>query len=206
MKKHNLKINIEKGVPLTLTNGLNSPLGTAMSQCEIGDSFELTHINPRRIMTAVYGNKESLGWEFVCRSTGPKSIRIWRVEPRPHKEYKPRKNNEPNLELLKYDQIVDKIIDSVCAAFGISREAIFLKSRTEDIATPRMAVFYCARKIAPQITTIKMGRIFGKDHGTITHGVKACRNRIETDSQFAQKIEGCLAASRLRLNGSIVTP
>jgi hypothetical protein len=186
------EIKIEKNIPLFFRNGLESPLGKAMAKCEIGDSFKLEGIKPKSVSASVHENKAKLGWEFAIRTLSTTSVRVWRVEPRPNKIYPIRQVREPQVDLLQYEEMVEAIIQSVCRVFKIERDTLFLKSRIEEIVVPRMAIFYCARKLKPQITTKKMGRIFGKDHGTITYGIQSCQNRIDTDKQFRNLIEEVL--------------
>ncbi len=76
------------------------------------------------------------------------------------------------------------IAEEVCAKFNLSFEMLTANSREESVCTPRRVAFYLGRELK-QIPYAQIGRIFHKEHGTVLHGFRHIRERIETDKQFA---------------------
>lgn len=76
----------------------------------------------------------------------------------------------------------------VCEYYNLQFEAVSRKSRTESIAIPRMIIFYLARRLT-NLTFEKIGGLFGKDHGTVIHGNRRIRERVETEPKFKKIVE-----------------
>lgn len=79
------------------------------------------------------------------------------------------------------------ICEEVCQEFSLNMEMLVRKSREEYIAIPRFVVFYLSRQMC-DVTLQGMGRIFGKDHGTVIHGCRKVRDRMDVDKEFADKL------------------
>jgi chromosomal replication initiator protein len=86
----------------------------------------------------------------------------------------------------------------VCQRFKLNIDQLLMKTRVSTVARPRQIVFYLAREL-DQVSYSEIGRIFGKDHGTITHGYRSVRDQIETDAAFAGQISALKESCRKRL-------
>lgn len=91
------------------------------------------------------------------------------------------------------------VCEEVCRAFNLDMERLHRRSREDHIATPRQVVFYLGHELS-DISSAGMGRIFHKDHGTVLHGCKKIRDRIETDHKFRELVGQLLTACQTRLN------
>lgn len=88
----------------------------------------------------------------------------------------------------KHLELFDAAVDCVSYSTGIDRQSILGKSRKRPIADARMMLYKIARNeigspLGGQIPTYNwIGEQFDppKDHGTILHGVRQLRDRIET--------------------------
>jgi len=83
----------------------------------------------------------------------------------------------------------DKIIDKVCAYYGITREEIIGKSKMKNIALPRQVAMY----ICDSMTELNYGAIaknFGnRDRTTAFHNIEKIKDQIKTDSILNDDIE-----------------
>lgn len=91
-------------------------------------------------------------------------------------------------------EILDRVIAVVCQTWAVSREELLSRAKPLRLADPRIAMYALARK-ATRLSSIEIGRAFGREHGSILYGVKAAAARVETDPHFATAFG--VAASRL---------
>ena len=85
----------------------------------------------------------------------------------------------------------EKVIDSVCEVFDITKREIKGKSRTAYVALSRQIVMYILRdsleypleKVAKQVNR--------KDHTTVLHACEKISKRMIEDKRFAEKVEKC---------------
>lgn len=77
-----------------------------------------------------------------------------------------------------------RAIEVVCQTWGVTREEVVGRGRTERIAAPRLALYALMKRLT-RVTSIELGRMLGKTHGAIIHGVKAAADRVDTDPHFA---------------------
>lgn len=95
--------------------------------------------------------------------------------------------------------VMQIVCEEVCLAFNLDMERLSRKSREQYIATPRQVVFYLGRELS-DISLTGVGRIFHKDHGTILHGCRKIRDRMDTDPKFKDLVTQVTAACQQRLN------
>ncbi|MFA6865953.1 MAG: chromosomal replication initiator protein DnaA [Clostridia bacterium] len=73
----------------------------------------------------------------------------------------------------------NKIIESVCSYYRISKNDIIGKKRTKEIAEARMISMYLIRELLT-MPLINIGQIFGgRDHSTVIYNCDKVRNSIE---------------------------
>lgn len=98
--------------------------------------------------------------------------------------------------------LVMKIVcEEVCLAFNMDLERLCRKSREDCIATPRQIVFYIGRELA-DVSLAGVGRIFHKDHGTVLHGCRKIKDRIETDNKFKELVGSVMSKCQTRLQNA----
>lgn len=73
---------------------------------------------------------------------------------------------------------------AVCGlATGINKEELLGKSTRRQIVRPRWAIWHVAS--INRLSSSVLGRIFGKDHSTVVHGLKQAKLLIQSDPDFA---------------------
>lgn len=101
--------------------------------------------------------------------------------------------------------IIRTICELICEVRGMNFESLFSDTQAHCIAHPRQEVWFLCRDVRG-LKFHEIGRAFGMDHTNIMHGVKAVRNRIETDRDFSKFIdqlkERCVAKLKEK-NGQI---
>ena len=86
----------------------------------------------------------------------------------------------------------DTILNVTSEHFGVSKEMIISKSRTNEVAIARMAVMYLARKfldISQQAIGDNLG---GRDHATIINGIKRIDEYINEKPDFKNSIDSLI--------------
>lgn len=83
----------------------------------------------------------------------------------------------------------DKILQSVCKFFNISKADIIGAGRQKDIALARqVTMWFYKNELEMSYPTI--GKLFsGRDHTTIMHGCNKIDSLLNSDSRFKEKIE-----------------
>ena len=101
-----------------------------------------------------------------------------------------------NIDLLSHSQIAHKIIEVCANEFGIEVSQMIQPSRKRTLVEPRQISMQLIRKhtllaldeIGMFYMTVKKNKvIYGKDHTTIIHGIRAVDNLLEYDKRFADK-------------------
>lgn len=98
---------------------------------------------------------------------------------------------------------VASIVEATAAKFGIEPGHILARdapgTRKKRLAHPRQVAMFVAREMTttPRETSAlgrqpvslpALGRIFGRDHSTVLHAVRAVSRRAEHDSDLREKI------------------
>ena len=79
---------------------------------------------------------------------------------------------------------VEVVQNEVCAYFGITKEDLISKKRSQNISFPRQIAMYLSRKII-DISFPKIGLEFGgKDHATVIHGCNKIEEEMEKDPEL----------------------
>ncbi|MCL2873829.1 MAG: chromosomal replication initiator protein DnaA [Defluviitaleaceae bacterium] len=83
---------------------------------------------------------------------------------------------------------VEVVQDEVCQYFGITKEDICGKKRSQNISHPRQIAMYLSRKII-DISFPKIGLEFGgKDHATVIHGCNKIEEEMEKDGELKRTL------------------
>jgi chromosomal replication initiation ATPase DnaA len=84
---------------------------------------------------------------------------------------------------------------AVTTFFGVSEEDLDCHGRADDIARIRQIAFYLCRTRTPR-SLMDIGRVFGRDHTTVRHGVRRVDALRKTDTALddnLRKLEAQLA-------------
>lgn len=83
---------------------------------------------------------------------------------------------------------IDAIIDAVCGAFVVHRDAMLARSRQQWIVRPRWAAMLLMTELG--MSTPHIARALGlKDHTSVMHGQRQGRKLIATDSDYAERVK-----------------
>ena len=93
------------------------------------------------------------------------------------------------------DLVADRARLVVSALFHVSIEEITSKKRTDRIAWARQVAMVMTHRIS-DCTLEEVGRIFGKDHGTVIHAERVVQQRTSMGHRFSQQVE--LVEQKLR--------
>jgi len=89
---------------------------------------------------------------------------------------------------------VPRIVTVVADLFGVSKDLILSKRRTQAVATARHAAMYLARTLT-NLSLKAIGAEFGgKDHSTVIHAINTTRDAIGHDLQLRSLVEQAQAA------------
>lgn len=83
---------------------------------------------------------------------------------------------------------VRRIQQAIAGDFGVDFEALLSRRRDYDASHPRQYGMLLARELTP-LSTVVIGKLFGRDHSTVLSNIKSARKRIEADPVLAMKIE-----------------
>lgn len=80
---------------------------------------------------------------------------------------------------------VVRIIEIVGSQMEVSLEEINGRCREQRIALARQMAMVLAKEIMG-LSSVQVGKAFGRDHGTVLHAERAIRNACETDPSIAK--------------------
>jgi chromosomal replication initiation ATPase DnaA len=98
----------------------------------------------------------------------------------------------------------ESIIQEVCRAFRLTRQEIFERGRRIRVAWPRQCAMYFIYEHT-DMSLKEVGRIFGKDHGTVIHAcdrVKQLRD-ANVDGKEIRAVEAALIAQTEQRKGAV---
>jgi len=96
------------------------------------------------------------------------------------------------------------ITEEVCSRFGVTADRLFSRDRQEDTCIPRQVIFFLSRDLK-RIPFMLTGRVFGRNHGTVIHGVRSIQDRIDTDINFAAAVSEVAQACKTRLDQTVAS-
>lgn len=94
-------------------------------------------------------------------------------------------------------KVVDAALKEVAFSLKVTTEEIFGRSREDYIVKARHTVCYIARENGLSFCAI--GRLIGRDHGSIMSACRSLKNRMDTDIKFAAKVQDIQNAVKIIL-------
>jgi len=103
---------------------------------------------------------------------------------------------------INKEYLIDFTISEVCKTFNVSLLEIKSKARLENIVKARHIISYICKSIMhTNISLEYIGqKIGGKNHATILHGIRVCKNLMETDKLFRLTVESILKVVNDKVN------
>lgn len=93
------------------------------------------------------------------------------------------------------EDIVKNVIDACAEYYTVKAEDVLGERRDKDIQQARNAAMYIIRKVT-NLSTLKIGEIFGRKHTTVIANCKTVMAEIEKKPSFAAEIEQMIRNSR----------
>ncbi len=97
------------------------------------------------------------------------------------------------------DSILQVIVDEVCSRLHIPLGTIMSKTRVESVARSRQIIFFLARSLK-KLPYERIGKAFGKDHGTIMYGYQRIQDLSESDPGFGSMVSELSQRCESRFN------
>lgn len=106
--------------------------------------------------------------------------------------------------------LIRSVIETAARLEGMTVDEIMARDQSRAVARPRQRAMYVARRLRPEVSLPRLGRIFGgRDHTTVRHAIDVVERRISTDEEEAQAVNGLMAlatnSERAWLLAQIVT-
>jgi chromosomal replication initiator protein len=89
----------------------------------------------------------------------------------------------------------DTSIAAVAREFGTTRAQILGESRRAEAALPRFVLIALAHRVLGYALA-RIGRLIGRDHTAVLHGLRAIEARAAADPDFAARLEALAAEIR----------
>ncbi len=86
---------------------------------------------------------------------------------------------------------IEKIIDSVSNSFGVTSSDIKSDKRQAEITQARQAAMYIIKEIT-DLTLKDIGGYFGKNHATVLHSVKQCREKMDEIPNYKSTVNNII--------------
>ena len=80
-----------------------------------------------------------------------------------------------------------RIVDAVCKFYNIKKEELLARKRTKEIAQARQVAMYLISEML-DMPHEAVGRIFGKDHSTVTYAKAKVNEDMNANKKFATEI------------------
>lgn len=90
------------------------------------------------------------------------------------------------------DTTVAQVIDRVSALFYLERTEILSERRSRDIAQPRQLAIYLVRQLRPDLSCMRLGRHFNRDHTSILHALKRGADLVEKKPEYREIAQAIL--------------
>lgn len=82
---------------------------------------------------------------------------------------------------------IEKIIDSVSNSFGVTSSDIKSDKRQAEITQARQAAMYIIKELT-DLTLKDIGGYFGKNHATVLHSVKQCKEKMDESPNYKSTV------------------
>jgi chromosomal replication initiator protein len=91
---------------------------------------------------------------------------------------------------VPYSITIEVIQKKVAEHFDLRQADMTSRRRPENIAFPRQVAMFLSRQMT-ETSMSAIGEAFGgRDHGTVLHACKSVKDRMETDPQVRQVVNG----------------
>ncbi len=81
-----------------------------------------------------------------------------------------------------------QVVDAVASAFGVSRERLLGRDRTQEVALPRQVAMFLLREEA-NVSLPQIGEVLGgRDHTTVMYACEKVRDMIERDDHLRRRV------------------
>jgi len=78
-----------------------------------------------------------------------------------------------------------EIVAESARLYGVPESLILGRTRSQPVSDARQMAFLVARETIPGATYDAIAQVFGRDHGTVMHGVLAATDRIKIEPLHA---------------------
>lgn len=82
---------------------------------------------------------------------------------------------------------VDKVIKVVVDFTGVTVEKMTSNARATNVSDARFIMWYMLRKFT-KMTYTDIGVMFERDHTSVMYGENRCRNLVDTEKEFREKV------------------
>lgn len=94
---------------------------------------------------------------------------------------------------MTIEQYTQKIMELVCDQYSVKLEEVVSTSRIQEVVDARDTIVYLLHKYLT-LSTIKIGKIVGRDCGSISYSLKKVNSRLDknsTDKVFKSQVYFC---------------
>jgi chromosomal replication initiation ATPase DnaA len=95
-----------------------------------------------------------------------------------------------------FPEAVARVAGVVAEVFGVSLADLAGTTRRHPVVLARQVLMDCL--VRTGFSAAGAGRVLGRHHGTVLHGLRAVRNRMETDGEFCGRIDRLRQRTRQR--------
>ena len=85
------------------------------------------------------------------------------------------------LQLSMSSVFIGNEVQALCKLLNVKWKAVASKQRTQDLSNKRQLIISALRKMRPELSTIKIGNLFNRDHSTVIHCTNVARQALVDD-------------------------
>ncbi len=93
----------------------------------------------------------------------------------------------PQEESKRHSISPKQVVEKVAKYYDLTAKDLYSTSRVKDIKNARQVAMYLMEEQL-KLSTVKIGREFGKDHTTVMHGIKVVKTALKTDFNLRTQI------------------
>ena len=93
---------------------------------------------------------------------------------------------------------MEDVVALVCRYYRIAPAALLKPDRRQEIVLARQVCWHLIKRLKRTATVLQMGKLFGKDHTTVVHGLQAINNRMERYDDLRAEVEALAARIKMR--------
>jgi chromosomal replication initiation ATPase DnaA len=126
--------------------------------------------------------------------TSPEAV-ARRERNRTYREILKERANQPVQIPIEIPSTLKAIQEAVMAYFGVQPTEFFSNSKANRVALPRIASMALCRELTNH-SLKEIGRVHGKDHGTVLHACERFEDLREVDAEYRTRAEKAETAIR----------